>query len=73
MKTARLILTAFYLFLSLLTLAQKQKPNILWIITDDQRADALACFNEAASGKKSSPLGYVESPYSSAKNKASPE
>ncbi|PKQ64799.1 sulfatase [Labilibaculum filiforme] len=62
MKTARLILTAFYLFLSLLTLAQKQKPNILWIITDDQRADALACFNEAASGKKSSPLGYVESP-----------
>ena len=40
----------------------KQKPNILWIITDDQRSDSLACWNQAVSGKSESELGYVESP-----------
>ena len=43
-------------------MAQEQKPNILWIITDDQRADALECYNLATTGKKESPLGYVQSP-----------
>lgn len=38
------------------------KPNILWIVTDDQRADSLACFNRAVYGTDESPLGYVESP-----------
>ncbi|NIJ44943.1 arylsulfatase A-like enzyme [Wenyingzhuangia heitensis] len=38
------------------------KPNILWIITDDHRADALSCFNQATIGKSDSPLGYVSSP-----------
>ena len=42
-------------------LAQKQ-PNILWIITDDQRADALACYNRATTGESESYLGYVMSP-----------
>ncbi|WP_068471550.1 sulfatase-like hydrolase/transferase [Saccharicrinis aurantiacus] len=42
--------------------AQNSKPNILWIITDDQRADALACFNQANIGTTESKLGYVESP-----------
>ncbi|MEM6886437.1 MAG: sulfatase-like hydrolase/transferase, partial [Verrucomicrobiota bacterium] len=42
--------------------ADKQ-PNILWIITDDQRPDSLAAFNQAVSGTKLSPLGYVLSPY----------
>ncbi len=37
-------------------------PNILWIITDDQRADALACYNRATTGKSESYLGYVMSP-----------
>ncbi|MEO0795725.1 MAG: sulfatase-like hydrolase/transferase [Verrucomicrobiota bacterium] len=37
-------------------------PNILWIVTDDQRADSLACFNRAVYGTDESPLGYVESP-----------
>ena len=41
--------------------AEKQ-PNILWIITDDQRADALECWNEAVTGVKESALGYVSSP-----------
>lgn len=40
----------------------QSKPNILWIVTDDQRADSLACFNRAVYGTDESPLGYVESP-----------
>ncbi len=39
-----------------------RKPNILWIITDDHRADAIGAYNKAISGKKDSPLGHVESP-----------
>lgn len=42
--------------------AEEQKPNILWIITDDQRADALECWNMAVTGKSESALGYVSSP-----------
>lgn len=39
-----------------------QQTNILWIVTDDQRRDALECYNLATRGKKSSSLGYVSSP-----------
>lgn len=39
-----------------------EKPNILWIITDDHRPDSWACYNQAVSGSRLSPLGYVESP-----------
>lgn len=39
-----------------------EKPNILWIITDDQRADSLGCFNEAEIGQNDSRLGFVHSP-----------
>ncbi|VGO12794.1 Arylsulfatase [Pontiella desulfatans] len=42
--------------------AAASKPNILWIITDDQRSDSLACWNRATTGKPESELGYVESP-----------
>lgn len=38
------------------------KPNILWIITDDQRADTIAAFNQNQRGTSNSALGYVESP-----------
>ena len=41
---------------------EKSQPNILWIITDDQRADALECYNKATTGKSESSLGYVMSP-----------
>ncbi|WP_052444505.1 sulfatase-like hydrolase/transferase [Flammeovirga sp. OC4] len=41
---------------------KKKRPNILWIITDDHRPDALECYNEAVYGQKESPLGYVSSP-----------
>jgi arylsulfatase A-like enzyme len=43
-------------------IAQQKQPNILWIITDDQRADALECYNRATIGKSESELGYVMSP-----------
>ena len=42
--------------------ARLKQPNILWIITDDQRSDSLACYNRATRGTDESELGYVESP-----------
>ncbi|MDF7825921.1 sulfatase-like hydrolase/transferase [Pontiellaceae bacterium B12227] len=42
--------------------AADKKPNILWIVTDDQRPDSLQCYNRAVYGTDESPLGYVESP-----------
>lgn len=38
------------------------KPNVLWIVTDDQRADALECWNRAKYGTSENQLGYVSSP-----------
>ena len=42
--------------------AANSKPNILWILTDDHRADSLACYNQATAAKAESELGYVMSP-----------
>ncbi|VGO17778.1 Arylsulfatase [Pontiella desulfatans] len=42
--------------------AADKRPNILWIVTDDQRADSLSCFNRAVYGTDENLLGYVESP-----------
>ncbi|QBG46464.1 sulfatase [Verrucomicrobia bacterium S94] len=42
--------------------AAEKRPNVLWIVTDDQRPDSLQCFNRAVYGTDESPLGYVESP-----------
>lgn len=39
-----------------------KRPNILWIITDDQRPDSLQCYNEATRGERYSELGPVLSP-----------
>jgi len=39
-----------------------EKPNILWIITDDQRPDSIAAFNRILHGDTDSPLGHVLSP-----------
>ncbi|ADE53454.1 sulfatase-like hydrolase/transferase [Coraliomargarita akajimensis] len=43
--------------------AKAAQPNILMIITDDQRPDSISAFNKAVSGSKLSPLGYVMSPF----------
>lgn len=39
-----------------------ETPNILWIVTDDQRLDSIAAFNRMRSGRDGSPLGEVVSP-----------
>lgn len=52
-----LLLVCSYFYLT-----AQNKPNILWIVTDDQRVDALECYNQATTGKKESALGYVSSP-----------
>ncbi|WP_299547357.1 sulfatase-like hydrolase/transferase [Seonamhaeicola sp.] len=43
-------------------LAQQQQPNILFILTDDQRYDSVKTFNKAIDGQEMSKLGYIESP-----------
>lgn len=37
-------------------------PNILWIVTDDQRVDSIVAFNQIRRGTADSPLGRVLSP-----------
>jgi len=37
------------------------KPNMLWILTDDQRADSIAAFNRMMTGKDQSALNYKTS------------
>jgi len=38
------------------------KPNVLWILTDDQRYDSIQAFNRILHKRDHSALGYVESP-----------
>ncbi|WP_168564577.1 sulfatase-like hydrolase/transferase [Crateriforma spongiae] len=38
------------------------QPNVLWILTDDQRYDSIRAFNRMLHGREMSELGYVESP-----------
>ena len=56
------ILTALSLPMYTMAMTAQEKPDILWILTDDHRADALECFNMATRGTKESRLGYVSSP-----------
>lgn len=42
--------------------AQNQQPNILYILTDDQRYDSVKTFNQEIDGREMSELGYIESP-----------
>ncbi|WP_282039139.1 sulfatase-like hydrolase/transferase [Saccharicrinis aurantiacus] len=56
----KFLLIAFVSCLSAMT--AQNKPNILWIVTDDHRSDALECFNKATTGQSESKLGYVSSP-----------
>jgi arylsulfatase A-like enzyme len=44
------------------TASAQQSPNVLWVLTDDQRYDAIVSFNQMLHGRDSSELGYVESP-----------
>lgn len=40
-----------------------RQPNIMWVVTDDQRPDSIQAYNRAVFGTDASPLGYVESPH----------
>lgn len=40
----------------------KSQPNILWIITDDQRPDSIQAYNRATRGTDEGELGFVLSP-----------
>lgn len=55
-----------FLVLALLLLSWQLKaqdrPNILWILTDDQRMDSNGIFNKTTTGINDSPLGRVASP-----------
>lgn len=42
--------------------ALTEQPNILWVITDDHRADSIRAFNQATAGRDNSELGFVSSP-----------
>ena len=44
------ILTALSLPMYTMAMTAQEKPDILWILTDDHRADALECFNIATRG-----------------------
>ena len=39
-----------------------QQPNVLWIVTDDQRYDSIQTFNRILNNRDHSEIGYVESP-----------
>lgn len=39
-----------------------EQPNVLWIVTDDQRHDSIQAFNRILYDRNHSALGYVESP-----------
>lgn len=64
MKINKEILLSLFALVMLFnkTMAQQQKPNVLWILTDDQRYDAIRAFNKMIDGREMSKLGYVESP-----------
>ncbi len=57
MKASTQSLFLAFLFFSHISYAADGKPNILWIITDDQRSDSLVCYNRATTGKAESELG----------------
>jgi len=51
-----------FVFSASLAVADEQKPNILWVVTDDQRLDSIQAFNRMTTGKNNSRLGKVMSP-----------
>ncbi len=56
------ILFGFLLSILFFTNCLAQQPNVLWIITDDQRLDSNGVYNRTTRGTNDSELGYVESP-----------
>ncbi|MGC6430609.1 MAG: sulfatase-like hydrolase/transferase [Jejuia sp.] len=61
-KTTTLFTVILVVFIKFTAIAQEQQPNILFIVTDDQRYDSVKTFNKAIDGNEMSALGYIESP-----------
>ena len=63
-KTNIFIISLFtcFIFVKPVMAQQQEQPNILWILTDDQRYDAIRAFNKMLHNRDMSELGYVESP-----------
>lgn len=57
-----LLLACLSLFCIQKTMYAQQQPNVLWILTDDHRYDAIRAFNKMLHNREMSELGYVESP-----------
>lgn len=62
MKLIKAILMACITLFLFENNAPAQQPNILWLLTDDQRYDAIRAFNKMLHNREMSELGYVESP-----------
>ena len=63
MKTKQFLILACFAFFGVGKAVQaNQQPNVLWILTDDHRYDAVRAFNKMLTGDEMSKLGYVESP-----------
>ncbi|WP_430936010.1 sulfatase-like hydrolase/transferase [Saccharicrinis sp. 156] len=60
MKTIKILF--FILSFSFAGKALALQPNVLYILTDDHRYDAVRAFNKMLTGNEMSELGYVESP-----------
>ena len=58
------IRACFFFALVLLApaLSFADQPNVLWLLTDDQRYDSIRAFNRILNQREHSELGYVESP-----------
>ncbi len=61
-KHIKLLLLVLICLSNKVTFAQEQQPNVLWVLTDDQRYDAIPAFNKMLHDRENSALGYVESP-----------
>ncbi|MEM1107375.1 MAG: sulfatase-like hydrolase/transferase [Planctomycetota bacterium] len=61
-KCLALLLAVFSFAVPSAVVAETAKPNVLYIITDDQRYDSIRVFNQILHGRDESALGYVESP-----------
>ncbi|WP_211238146.1 sulfatase-like hydrolase/transferase [Saccharicrinis fermentans] len=55
-------MTMIFFFMLFRGVFAQQQPNVLWILTDDHRYDAVRAFNKMLTGDEMSGLGYVESP-----------
>jgi arylsulfatase A-like enzyme len=59
---ARLLIAVTGLSTTVSANSDQAKPNVLWILTDDQRYDSIQAFNRILHDRDHSSFGYVESP-----------